>query len=212
MTLLEDFPDFTLWHDPTCACLYATWQGVHAPGRTRAQYTLLREHARDTGSRKLLNDALLDEDGWVQVADWIATDGFQRLAEAGVQAVAWVLPRHPTAFYDTVRVLAQLHHPLVDTFNDAQAAYDWLHRWPQLLPAARQPASRLSEAAFAQLPPAQQVALAAAYGRALAPRWEESHYIKPYELYNNLRVEVFYHLHSGALSKVHVQPLAEGAE
>ena len=205
MTLLEDFPDFTLWHDSPCACLYATWQGVHAPGRTKAQYTLIREHVQDTGSSKLLNDGLLDEDGWAQVADWVATHGFRRLAEAGVQAVAWVLPRHPAAFYDTARVLAQVRQPLVDTFTDAQAAYDWLHRWPQVAAASPQPVGQLSAAAFLLLPSAQQVALAAAQGRALAPRWEPDYYIKPYELLGGLRVEVFYHLHSGVFYQVHVQ-------
>jgi hypothetical protein len=214
MTLLEDFPDFKLWHDSTCACLYATWQGVHAPGRTQAQYILLREHVRDTGSSKLLNDGLLDEDGWAQVADWVATHGFRHLAEAGVQAVAWVLPRQPAAFYDTVRVLAQVRQPLVDTFTDAQAAYDWLHRWPQIPPAAPLPGGLLSAAAFLLLPPTQQVGMAAAQGRALAPRWETDYYIKPYELPGRLRVEVFYHLHSGVFYQVRVQhaPVRPGIE
>jgi hypothetical protein len=199
MTLLEDFSDFTLWHDATCACLYATWQGAHAPARTQAQYTLLREHVLATGSRKLLNDGLLDEDGWEQVANWIATQGFR------IEAVAWVLPRHPAAFFDTARVLAQVSHPLVDTFTDAQAAYDWLHRWPQESPAAPWQQGVGSVGAFLLLPPAEQVALAAAQGRALAPRGEGEYYIKPYELGSGLRVEVIYHLHSGVLYQVQVQ-------
>jgi hypothetical protein len=199
MTLLEDFSDFTLWHDATCACLYATWQGAHTSGRTQAQYTLIRAHVQTTGSRKLLNDGLLDEDGWEQVVDWIAAQGFRHLAAAGVQAVAWVLPRQPAAFFDTARVLAQVRHPLVDTFTDAQAAYDWLHRWPQVPPPAPEQEGARSAAAFLLLPPAEQVALAAAQGRALAPRWE------PYELDSGLRVEVFYHLHSGVFYQVQVQ-------
>jgi hypothetical protein len=205
MTLLENFSDFTLWHDATCACLYATWQGEHAPGRTQAQYTLILEHVHATGSRKLLNDGLLDEDGWEQVADWIAVHGFRRLAAAGVQAVAWVLPRHPAAFFDTARVLAQVRQPLVDTFTDAQAAYDWLHRWPQVPLTTPQLGGVLSAAAFLLLPPAEQVALAAGQGRALAPRWEVEYYIKPYELSSGLLVEVFYHLHSGVFYQVQVQ-------
>jgi hypothetical protein len=201
MTLLEDFADFTLWHDATCACLYATWQGAHAPGRTQMHYTLLREHVQATGSNKLLNDGLLDEDGWEQVVDWIAAQGFERLAAAGVLAVAWVLPRQPAAFFDTARVLAQVRHPLFDTFTDAQAAYDWLHRWPHV----SQQQGALSAAAFLLLPPAEQLALAAAQGRALVPRWEVDYYIKPYELSSGLRVEVFYHLHSGVFYQVQVQ-------
>lgn len=205
MTLLEDFSDFTLWHDITCACLYATWQGAHAPGRTKAQYTLIREHAQCTGSRKLLNDGLLDEDGWEQVADWIAAHSFRSLDAVGVQAVAWVLPRHPAAFFDTARVLAQVRQPLVDTFTDAQAAYDWLHRWPQVSPTDPPLDGMLSAAAFLLLPPAEQVVLASGEGRALAPRWEVDYYIKPYELGSGLRVEVFYHLHSGVFYQVRVQ-------
>lgn len=205
MTLLEDFSDFILWHDATCACLYATWQGAHAPGRTQAQYTLLREHVLATGSRKPLNDGLLDENGWEQVTDWIAAQGFQHLAAAGVQAVAWVLPRQPAAFFDTARVLTQVRQPLVDTFTDAQAAYDWLHRWPRVPSSPPRGEGELSAAAFLLLPPAQQVAIAAAQGRALAPRWDVEYYIKPYELGSGLRVEVFYHLHSGVLYQVQVQ-------
>ncbi len=205
MTLLENFSDFTLWHDPACACLYASWQGVHAPSRTQAQYTLIREHVRDTVSHKLLNDGLLDEDGWAQAAGWVANQGFQSLAEAGVQAVAWVLPRHPAAFYDTARVLAQLRQPLVDTFTDAQAAYDWLHHWPQRAATFAQSKGQLSAAAFLLLPPAEQVALATAQGRAMAPRSEAECYIKPYELASGLRVEVLYHVHSGVFYQVRVQ-------
>lgn len=205
MTLLEDFPDFTLWHDATCACLYATWLGMHESRRTMAQYTLIQEHVRTTNSRKLLNDGLHDEDGWAGVADWIAVHGFQRLAEAGLQAVAWVLPRQPAAFYDTARVLAHLRQPLVDTFTDAQAAYDWLHRWPQATPPSPQAGGGLSAAAFLLLPAAQQVALAAEQGHTLAPRWEADYYIKPYELANGLRVEVVYHLHSGVFYQVRVR-------
>jgi hypothetical protein len=135
------------------------------------------------------------------VADWLATHGFQRLAEAGLQIVAWVLPRQPAAFFDTARVLAHRRQLLVDTFSDAQAAYDWLHRWPQALP----PEGELSAGAFLLLPPAQQVALVAEQGRALVPRLEADYYIKPYELANGLRVEVLYHLHSGVFYQVRVQ-------
>lgn len=73
---------------------------------------------------------MLGEDGWEQVVDWIAAQGFERLAAAGMLAVVWVLPRPRAAFFDAARVLAQVRHPLFNTFTDAQAAYDWLHRWP----------------------------------------------------------------------------------
>lgn len=210
MTLLEDFPDFSLWHDPSCACLYATWRGIHGSRRTQAQYTLLREYVLDTGSTKLLNDSLLDEDGWSQLTQWIAKQGFSQLAAAGLQVVAWVLPRQPTAFYDTARTLSQVRGLLIDTFTDAQAAYDWLHRWPSLPEAASAPKHDLpGAAAFVLLSPAQQLVLATSQGRVLAPRWEADCYIAPYQLPNGLLVEVFYHLHSGKLHQIQTRPSPE---
>lgn len=207
LTLLAEFSNFTLWHDSSCACLYATWWGEHSSSLTMAQYELIRQHVRQTGSTKLLNDSLQDGDGWAEAAGWIAHEGFDRLVEDGLQVVAWVLPRQPAALCDTARVLAQMRQLLVDTFTDAQAAYDWLHRWPaaSCLPAVGE--SRLTAAAFLLLPPAQQLALAERQGRALAPHCEQDYYIKPYELLDALRVEVYYHLHSGVFYQVHTQLL-----
>lgn len=196
-----------LWHDPTGGCLYATWQGKHPSWSTQVQYLLIQQHLRATGSTKLLNDSLLDEDGWSEAAGWVAEHGFRYLAEAGLQAVAWVLPRQPAAFYDTARVLAQLHQPLVDTFTEAQAAYDWLHRWPAVRSVATGGGAVGSAAAFRLLPPAQQVTLAAQQGRALVSHWEAAYYVQPYELANGLRVDVFYHVHSGVVYQVQVHQL-----
>lgn len=204
MMLLEDFPDFQLWHDATCACLYVTWWGKHSSSLTRAQYSLIRWHLQATRSTKLLNDALLDEDGWAQVTCWLADEGLRRLADDGLQIIAWVLPRHPAAFYDTARVLARVQQPLVNTFTDAQAAYDWLHRWPFATPANLASESLLTPAAFLLLPPAQQVQFVQQRGQALVPRWEPDFYIKPYWVLDELLVDVYYHLHSGVFYQLQV--------
>lgn len=84
MTLLENFPNFVLWHDASCACLCATWSGKHAGELTRVQYNLIRWHLRQTGSSKLLNDSLLDEYGWSLVTDWLADECFRHIAEDGL--------------------------------------------------------------------------------------------------------------------------------
>jgi hypothetical protein len=205
MTLLEDAPDFTLWHDASCACLYATWRGYHPARLTQAHYTLIRQQRQRTQSTKLLNDSLLDEDGWAALTRWLADEYFQALAAEGLQALAWVLPRQPAALYDTAWVVARLQQPLADTFTDAQAAYDWLHRWPAVLPKPLAMEPPLTAAAFLLLPAAQQVALAAQQGRAMAPRWETDFYVKPYQLLDALVIDVYYHLHSGGLYQVQVR-------
>lgn len=204
MTLLEDTPTFTLWHDASCACLYATWHGKHTSSLTRGQYDLIRWHVRVTSSTKLLNDSLLDEDGWSNLTQWLAKDAFRLLAQDGVQLVGWVLPRHLGALYDTARVLAQLTQPLVDTFIDVQAAYDWLHRWPFVTPAAASEVS-LTAAAFLLLAPTEQVTLTQQQGQPLAPRWEPEYYVKPYRMLDSLLVEVYYQVHSGVFYQVKTQ-------
>lgn len=130
MIPLEDLPFFSLAHDSATAGLYATWQGSHGPAATKQGCELVLQHTRATKSIKLVNDSLLDQNGWQELTDWIATDYSQQLASAGMQAIAWVLPRDNAAFYDTTRVLARIERPVVDVFLDVEAAYAWLQRWP----------------------------------------------------------------------------------
>ncbi|WP_213019301.1 hypothetical protein [Hymenobacter sp. BT559] len=85
-----------------------------------------------THSKRLLNDTLLDQDGWQELTNWIAQDCFQHLAEQGLTLAAWVLPRNREALYAARKVLDNIMEPLVETFDDAEAAYAWLHQWPKL--------------------------------------------------------------------------------
>jgi hypothetical protein len=177
------------------------------------QYGLVLWHLQATNSRKLLNDSLLDEDGWQQAADWLATQGFEQLASAGLQVVAWVLPRNLGAFYDTSRVLAILKRPLVETFTDAQAAYDWLQRLPPVADAdtAHSPLPQLTVAGFLTLSNAEQHRCVEQLGQPQLPRWEADYYVQPYYLPPDLQVEFYYHAHSGVLYQVqaHVRPASE---
>jgi len=131
MTTLIESPHFELVHDPTYACLYATWQGPHDAPVTQVNYELIFWFVRRTRSTKLLNDCLLDQNGWQQLTSWLTQNCFPRLAQEGLTAVAWVLPRDVQALGDTRKVLALLEQPLVGTFDDPEAAYNWLHQWPK---------------------------------------------------------------------------------
>lgn len=131
MTILVELPHFSLVHDSGCACLYATWQGHHNGPLTQANYELILAAVRHTRSTKLLNDGLLDQNGWHEATAWLAHDCFAQLAHEGLTVVAWVLPRDLDALGDTYRVLALLEQPLVGLFADSEAAYNWLHQWPR---------------------------------------------------------------------------------
>lgn len=126
MLLLEKSPHFSLSYDQKARCLYACWQGHHTGELTRANYEAVLRQVRATQSTQLLNDGTLDENGWSELTEWLADFLFKELAQAGIQAIAWVLPYNPDAFYDTFQVLHRLEQPLVDTFADVEAAYYWL--------------------------------------------------------------------------------------
>lgn len=209
MILLEDSPTFTLWHDSTCACLCATWQGYHDSSLMQAHYLLIQQHVRATGSIKLLNDSIADKDGWDQVADWIAHTCFERLADDGLQVVAWVLPHHPNALYDTARVIKQLRRPIVDTFLDAQAAYDWLHQWPFGSPALPPVGFPVGVVEFLLLLPNEQMKLIEKFGCPLAPRYEAEFYVKPYHVGEGLLVESYYYIHSGIFYQIKAFPVKQ---
>jgi len=132
MTTLLESPQFDLLYDPDCACIYATWRGPHSLARTQANYELISGNMQATHSKRLLNDTLLDQDGWQELTNWIAQDCFHHLAQQGLVMVAWVLPRNREALCAARRVLDKITEPLVETFDDAEAAYVWLHRWPKL--------------------------------------------------------------------------------
>ncbi|RZJ94929.1 MAG: hypothetical protein EOO60_01870 [Hymenobacter sp.] len=142
MTILLELPYFALAYDPDCACLYATWQGHHNAPSTQASYDLIFWFVRSTGSTKLLNDGLLDQNGWREATNWLAQDCFERLYVEGLTAIAWVLPRDVEASHDTHQLLALLEQPLVATFQDTEAACTWLNQWPKKPMPSSQPLSR----------------------------------------------------------------------
>lgn len=131
MTTLVELPHFSLVYDSTHACLYATWQGQHDGPSTQANYELIFKYVCITRSTKLLNDGLLDQNGWKEVTNWLANECFQLLAQEGLAIVAWVLPRNLEAYHDTHKLLLLLERPFVGTFADPEAAYEWLHQWPK---------------------------------------------------------------------------------
>lgn len=169
------------------------------------QYGLILWYLQVANSTKLLNDSLLDEDGWQEAAEWVSNECFKQLASSGLQVVAWVLPRHLAAFHDTSRVLASLQQLLVDNFTDAQAAYDWLLNQPPTArgsAAAELPSSLLTVAAFLALSYNEQLRCIEQVGRAQVSRWEADYYVQPYYLPPNLLVEFYQYAHSGVLYQV----------
>ena len=126
MKTLTDKPGLTIIHDPDHHWLHVIWRGSHNEAEGRAECLLILEKIRQTSCTKILNDASLDLDGWNELIRWIAKEFLLLLAEAGVTAIAWVLPHNLRARIDTNNVMDRQTRPLVDTFTDIEEAYAWL--------------------------------------------------------------------------------------
>ena len=135
MHVLFDVPDFIISYDASHNWLYTVWRGTRPTSQTRDYCARVAAHAQLTGSNKVLNDSVLDLDGWGELTKWIAQDFFHTLFCSGVAAVAWVLPHDLRARTYTNEVIARLSQlrgdwPVVDTFADMEAAYAWLMKVP----------------------------------------------------------------------------------
>ena len=135
MQLLVDTPGFTVLHDAGLTCLHVLWRGPHAAAVIRRCCgEVLRQVAR-TRSTRILNDGLLDLDGWQQAVHAIRQETFPQLAAHGVVAIAWVLPQDIRAQTHVHQAIACVPRPLMDTFRDVESAYTWLRQFPTPSPA-----------------------------------------------------------------------------
>lgn len=130
LTPLLDTPSFTIEYDPALRCLCTTWRGTHDPVATLMRCNQLLDYARHTQARWVLNDSSQSLDGWQEVAQWLGLNYFPRLADAGIRAVAWVNARDWPARAHMAQMLHLVEQPLLDTFDDVEAAYGWLQTLP----------------------------------------------------------------------------------
>lgn len=136
MRLLYQTSTFSLSHDEVNNWLYSQWTGIIPPGIARVECEVILTHARLLRCTKLLNDSRADEDGWAGVSNWVAEYFIEQLAQAGIVAIAWVLPTHAYALCTTHKVLNKRaliarQKPLIDVFLDTESAYSWLIQWPE---------------------------------------------------------------------------------
>jgi len=131
MVLLVQLDGFTLLHDPLLNGLYAMWTGQQSAQVMRKNYDSILRQVRRLRCSKLLNDSAEGGGGWSELTVWLAQDCFPELAKYGIQAVAWVLPKNAQAFRNSHQVLALAKAPLIDVFHEAEAAHDWLRKWPK---------------------------------------------------------------------------------
>lgn len=134
MQTLISVPGLSIEHDAAARRLMAIWQGHQNAREKKMHCQLMLDQLRQTRSTTLLNDSSHDLDGWETIVRWIASYYYQAMADAGLLAVALVLPQNLRARTDVDEVLALVAHPshpatsqiTIDTFTDVEAASFWL--------------------------------------------------------------------------------------
>ncbi|SDY16320.1 hypothetical protein [Hymenobacter psychrophilus] len=126
MKILFESPHLISSYDAANSWLHLHWQGRHNEADSKSYALEVLKNIRLTRATRVFNDATLDKDGWSELTRWLAQDFMQQVAEAGVVAVAWVLPENLLARTHVHNLLAQVSCPLIDTFVDVEAAYNWL--------------------------------------------------------------------------------------
>lgn len=131
---LVDTPAFAIAHDREQQTLYVTWEGRHNPASSKENCALILRHVLQTQAAYILNDSRLVLDGWNEVTGWLGEEFFPALADEGVKSVAWVKAEDWPARLIIEQALRHTKRPLVDTFEDTYAAYQWLCARPSRLP------------------------------------------------------------------------------
>ncbi|AYA37776.1 hypothetical protein D3Y59_12410 [Hymenobacter oligotrophus] len=120
-------------YDAANAWLYADWRGEHNQETSQAGCMLMLQALRQQPCAKILNDNSGITRTTVQPTLWGAW-WLEEMMRAGLEHVAWVMPREFEARRLTESMLLQIKKPVVGTFDDVATAYVWLQRQSQRVP------------------------------------------------------------------------------
>jgi hypothetical protein len=114
--------------DPEGGWLYADWTGYQTVGTVQEGCERMLELMREHHLHAVLNDNTRVVGIWSGAAEWVATDWFPRMSQAGLRCFAWVYS--PTRFsqISTDETLSFVDPDAigVKVFHDAGEAKEWL--------------------------------------------------------------------------------------
>ncbi|WP_310397660.1 hypothetical protein [Hymenobacter sp.] len=124
---IVDSPELYIGHDMQNQWLYADWKGEYDQEASRAACALLLTSLRVWPCQKILNDNSGVTRTTAQLTDW-GVRWLDELRAAGLQYIAWVLPRNPLARRCNEEKVHAIDYPRVGTFDDVASAYAWLQQ------------------------------------------------------------------------------------
>lgn len=130
---LVDLPELFIGHDAQNEWLYVDWRGEHDNESSRAACLLMLDSLRACPCRKILNDNSNVDHTTVQLSSW-GVWWIGEMRAAGLDYIAWVLPRDLISRHATEAAMVAIERPRVSTFDDLASAYVWLQRQLSPLP------------------------------------------------------------------------------
>jgi hypothetical protein len=135
--VIVDSPELFIGHDAQNQWLYVDGRGEHSQVSSQAAYLLMLETLQARPCTKILNDNSSSTCTAMPLSLWGAW-WLGELRAAGLQYVAWVLPRNLLARQAVETTVHAIDAPRVGTFDDMASAYVWLQQQPVLQVAACQ--------------------------------------------------------------------------
>jgi hypothetical protein len=122
-----DTPEIFIGHDADNEWLYVDWKGEHSQDSSQAACLLMLECLRAWPCHKILNDNSSISRTTMQLTVWGAW-WIEEMRAAGLQYIAWVLPRSLMARQAVETIVYAIEMPRVVTFDDVASAYVWLQQ------------------------------------------------------------------------------------
>jgi hypothetical protein len=126
---IVDTPALFIGHDAENEWLYVDWKGEHDQESSRACCLLMLESLRAWPCHKILNDNTNISRTTMELSDW-SIWWVGEMRKAGLQHIAWILPRSLIARQRVEITVAAIEAPHVATFDDVASAYVWLQQQP----------------------------------------------------------------------------------
>ena len=122
----EDF--ISICYDAEEAWLYADWRGYQTVGTVQAGCEMILKLMVDQETSSVLNDNTHVSGIWSGAAEWVATDWFPRMRQAGLRSFAWVYSPSRFSQVSTDATLAHVEPdaPWVKVFSTIDDAKAWL--------------------------------------------------------------------------------------
>ncbi|MBO2012336.1 hypothetical protein [Hymenobacter negativus] len=124
---IVDSPQLFIGHDAHNGWLYVDWKGEHNQDSSQNCCMQMLNSLRDWPCHKILNDNSSISHTTMQLSEWGAW-WIGEMRRAGLQYIAWVLPRSLMARQQVEVAVAAIEVPRVTTFDDIASAYVWLQQ------------------------------------------------------------------------------------